>query len=126
MKFKALIFYSKLALSEEENNFVAEFLREGCKIIEEEINQKANNKYSFEIDFLYLEKGEQGVINLIKKIKSYSDIFITHGHVVAKHNNTIIDQNRSKEFFFFHTSPKTEDEYKIIVTFFILGEQIDH
>ena len=36
MKFKALIFYSKLALSEEENNFVAEFLREGCKIIEEE------------------------------------------------------------------------------------------
>ena len=121
MKFKALIFYSKLALSEEENNFVAEFLREGCKIIEEEINQKANDKYSFEIDFLYLEKGEQGVIDLNKKIKSYSDIFITHGHVVAKHNNTIIDQNPSKEFFFFHTSPKTEDEYKNNSNIFYTG-----
>ena len=36
MEFKIIIFYSKLALSEEDNNFVAYFLREGCKIIEQE------------------------------------------------------------------------------------------
>ena len=71
-----------------------------------------------------MEKGEQGVINLIKKIKSYSDIFITHGHVVAKHNNTIIDENPSKIFLFSYLL-RLKMNTKIIVIFFIQG-QTDH
>ena len=44
MEFKVVIFYSKLSLSDEDNDFVSYFPKEGCRIIEEEINHK-NNKF---------------------------------------------------------------------------------
>ena len=51
MKCNSLIYYSDLALPQEDNDFVANFLREGSKIIEEDINKNSQEKYKIEIDF---------------------------------------------------------------------------
>lgn len=61
MKFKVLIFYSDLAQTRENNDFVANFLNKASKFLEYEINQKSGDKYQLDIDFLHLKKGEEGL-----------------------------------------------------------------
>ena len=121
MKFHSFIYYTKLAISDEDNNFVANFLEKSCEIIESEINEKSNNKYQFKIDFLYLEKGEKGVNDIINKMNSYKDFFITHGHVISKHNETIIDKNLNKKYFIFNTSQSIEKKILDNPNVFVTG-----
>ena len=45
MKFDCLIWYSKLALPTEDNDFVSNFLEQGLKIIDDEIKSKSGNRY---------------------------------------------------------------------------------
>ena len=71
MNYKVLLYYTNLALSQEDNDFVANFLKSGSKIIEKEINENSNDKYQIEIDFLHIEKGEKGLEQLFKKITSF-------------------------------------------------------
>jgi hypothetical protein len=104
MKYKVLTYYSNLALSQEDNDFVANFLESASKVIEQEINEKSGDKYQLDIDFLHLEKGEEGLEPLFKKIESYDGFFITNGHVVLKHNKTILERIKDKDFFYFHTA----------------------
>ena len=54
MKFKVLIFYSDLAQTRENNDFVANFLNKASKSLEYEINHKSGDKYQLDIDFLHL------------------------------------------------------------------------
>ena len=75
MKYKVLTYYSNLALSQEDNDFVANFLENASKVIEQEINEKSGDKYQLDIDFLHLEKGEEGLEPLFKKIESYDGFF---------------------------------------------------
>jgi hypothetical protein len=103
MKFKVLIFYSDLAQTQENNDFVANFLNKASKSLEYEINQKSGDKYQLDIDFLHLKKGEEGLEPLFKKIESYDGFFITNSHVVVKHNQTILERIKDKDFFYFHT-----------------------
>ena len=53
MKYKVLIYYSNLALSSEDNDFVSNFLEQGSKIIEEEINQSSQKRYELSVDYLH-------------------------------------------------------------------------
>ena len=108
-KFKTLIYYSKLALSEEDNDFIAHFLKEGCKIIEEEINQKNENRYNIEIDFQYLEKGEKGISELINKMNTYDNLFISHAHVIGKYNKEILEKINHKNFFYIYNTGDLSD-----------------
>jgi len=110
MKYKVLTYYSNLALSQEDNDFVANFLENASKVIEQEINEKSGDKYQLDIDFLHLEKGEEGLEPLFKKIESYDDFFITNGHVVLKHNKTILERIKDKDFFYFHTASSLPSE----------------
>ena len=104
MEFKIIIFYSKLALSEEDNNFVAHFLREGCKIIEQEINEKSKERFKISIDFQYIDKGEIGVSKLINILVSNQDLFFTHAHIISKYNKEILDKISDKEFFYIYNT----------------------
>ena len=64
--FKYLVTYNKLALSDEDNALVSNTLKDGCKIVEKEINEKNNGRFNINIDYLLLEKGEPGYLkNLI-------------------------------------------------------------
>ena len=40
MNYKSLVWYSSLAIGEEKNNFVASFLKQSCKLLNEEINEE--------------------------------------------------------------------------------------
>ena len=71
MNYKVLLYYTNLALSQEDNDFVANFLKSGSKIIEQEINENSNEKYQIEIDFLHIEKVEKGLEQLFNKIDTY-------------------------------------------------------
>ena len=105
MNYKVLLYYSNLALAQENNDFVANFLKSGSKIIEQEINENSNDKYQIEIDFLHIEKGEKGLEQLFKKIDTYEGLFFTHGHTIGKYDKTILEHLNKNEFFYFHSSP---------------------
>ena len=104
MEFKVVIFYSKLSLSDEDNDFVSYFLKEGCRIIEEEINHKNNKFFNIKIDFIYIDKGEKGVSELINALSSYDDLFITHAHTVGKYNQEILEKINNKNFFYIYNT----------------------
>ena len=100
MEYKIIIFYSKLALADEDNNFVAHFLKEGCKIIEQEINEKSQERFKINIDFQYIDKGEKGILKLVNILKSNKDLFFTHAHVINKYNKEILDKINDKNFLY--------------------------
>ncbi len=104
MKYNSLIYYSNLALPQEDNDFVANFLREGCKIIEKDINNNSKERYQIEIEFLHIEKGEKGVNEIIKKLNSYNKFFFSHAHTISKYNKEILNKINQKDFLYFFNS----------------------
>ena len=102
MKFDCLIWYSKLALPTEDNDFVSNFLEQGLKIINDEIKSKSGNRYELNIEYLYIDKGENGLKQLFNKLDNYQDNFFTHGHAITKYHKTILDHLSDKKFFYLH------------------------
>ena len=71
MNFNSLVWYSSLAIGEEKNKFVADFLNRSCEIINEEIKEEIKEKnlpFTFNIDFIHVLKGEEGIETLKKKL----------------------------------------------------------
>ena len=104
MKYKALIYYSNLALSQKDNDFISNFLEQGCKIIEEEINENSKGRYQIDIEYLHLAKGEKGINQLFQKLDTIKEFFIINAHVLGSNNKKIIEHLKNKEFFYFHNS----------------------
>jgi len=102
MKFDCLVWYSKLALPPEDNNFVSNFLEQGLKIISDEIKSKNHNKYELNIEYLYIDKGENGLKQLFNKLDNYKDYFFTHGHAITKYHKPILEHLSNKKFYYFH------------------------
>ena len=72
MNFNSLVWYSSLAIGEEKNSYVADFLNRSCELLNEEINEEIKEKklpINFKIDFLHIPKGEEGVDLLNNKLK---------------------------------------------------------
>ena len=44
MNFNSLVWYSSLAIGDEKNNYVADFLNRSCELINEEINEEIKEK----------------------------------------------------------------------------------
>ena len=105
--FNILIYYNKLALSDEDNQFVSHYLEEGCKITAENINEKYNPKFNIKIDYLCLEKGDAGIKQLFDKLDTYNNLIFTHAHVITKYQPQILKYLSRKKHFFFHVSPPT-------------------
>lgn len=104
MNFNSLVWYSSLDIGNEKNNYVANFLKKSCEIINEEINIEIKEKslpFTFNIDFAHIEKGEEGVQSLLKKFKSINDTLFTNGHSNNKYNHPIINDLKKRKFFFF-------------------------
>ena len=104
MNFNSLVWYSSLAIGEEKNKYVADFLNKSCEIINEEINEEIKEKklpFNFKIDFLHIAKGEEGVDQLNNKFQNYGNTFFTNGHSIPKFNPLIIDNIKDKSFFYF-------------------------
>jgi hypothetical protein len=104
MNFNSLVWYSSLAIGDEKNSYVANFLKRSCEIINEEINDEINEKnlpFTFNIDFAHVAKGEEGVQNLLEKFKSINDTVFTNGHSINKYNPSIINELKKRKFFFF-------------------------
>ena len=104
MNFNSLVWYSSLAIGEEKNSYVANFLNKSCELINEEINQEIKEKnlpFNFKIDFLHIPKGEEGINQLNNQLKSYSNPLFTNGHSIPKYNPLIIDSIVDKSFFYF-------------------------
>ena len=102
MNFNVVIYFSKLSLSDEDNDFVSYFLKEGCRIIEEEIYEKNNKQFKIKIDFVYIDKGKKGISELLNLLSSYQDLFITHAHTVVKYNQEILEKINNKNFFYIY------------------------
>ena len=71
MNFNSLVWYSSLAIGDEKNSYVADFLNRSCELINEEINEEIKEKklpINFKIDFLHIQKGEEGVGVLNNKL----------------------------------------------------------
>tara|TARA_Y200000002_G_scaffold96722_1_gene78191 strand:- start:1473 stop:3488 length:2016 start_codon:yes stop_codon:yes gene_type:complete len=102
MKFDCLVWYSKLALPPEDNDFVSNFLEQGLKIISDEIKSKNQNKYELNIEYLYIDKGENGLKQLFNKLDNYKDYFFTHGHAITKYHKPILEHLSNKKFYYFH------------------------
>ena len=105
MQFNCLIWYSNLALPSEDNEFVANFLGQACKVIQKEIDEVAGNKYHLNLEFLHIEKGEEGLKQLFDKFSTLQDGFFTNAHSITKYNDKIITQVTDKRAFIFHQSP---------------------
>ena len=104
MNFNSLVWYSSLAIGDEKNSYVANFLKKSCEIINEEINKEIKEKnlpFTFNIDFSHVVKGEEGVQSLLEKFKSINDIVFTNGHSINKYNPSIINELKKRKFFFF-------------------------
>ncbi len=104
MNFNSLVWYSSLAIGDEKNSYVADFLNRSCELINEEINEEIKEKklpINFKIDFLHILKGEEGVGVLNNKLTSYSNPLFTNGHSIPKYNPLIIDNIKDKSFFYF-------------------------
>lgn len=104
MNFSSLVWYSSLAIGDEKNKYVADFLNKSCEILNEEINEEIKEKklpFNFKIDFLHIVKGEEGVAQLNNKFQNYENTFFTNGHSIPKFNPLIIDNIKDKSFFYF-------------------------
>jgi hypothetical protein len=104
MNFNSLVWYSSLAIGDEKNSYVANFLKRSCEIINEEINDeiKENNlPFTFNVNFAHVAKGEEGVQSLLEKFKSINDTIFTNGHSINKYNPSIINELKKRKFFFF-------------------------
>ena len=104
MNFNSLVWYSSLAIGDEKNSYVADFLNRSCELINEEINDEIKEKklpINFKIDFLHIPKGEEGVSLLNNKLKSYTNPVFTNGHSIPKYNPSIIENIKDKSFFYF-------------------------
>jgi len=104
MNFNSLVWYSSLAIGDEKNSYVANFLKRSCEIINEEINEEIKEKnlpFTFNVDFLHIAKGEEGVQSLLEKFKSINDTVFTNGHSINKYNPLIINELKKRKFFFF-------------------------
>jgi len=104
MNFNSLVWYSSLAIGDEKNSYVANFLKRSCEIINEEINEEIKEKnlpFTFNVDFSHIVKGEEGVQSLLEKFKSINDTVFTNGHSINKYNPLIINELKKRKFFFF-------------------------
>ena len=104
MNFNSLVWYSSLAIGDEKNSYVANFLKRSCEIINEEINEEIKEKnlpFTFSVDFSHIAKGEEGVQSLLEKFKSINDTVFTNGHSINKYNPLIINELKKRKFFFF-------------------------
>ncbi|MDC0416568.1 hypothetical protein OAM12_04850 [Candidatus Pelagibacter sp.] len=104
MNFNSLVWYSSLAIGDEKNSYVANFLKRSCEIINEEINEEIKEKklpFTFNVDFSHVAKGEEGVQSLLEKFKSINDTVFTNGHSINKYNPSIINELKKRKFFFF-------------------------
>ena len=104
MNFNSLVWYSSLAIGDEKNSYVANFLKRSCEIINEEINEEIKEKnlpFTFNVDFSHIAKGEEGVQSLLEKFKSINDTVFTNGHSINKYNPLIINELKKRKFFFF-------------------------
>jgi hypothetical protein len=101
-EFNYLLIYNKLALSDEDNTLVSNTLKDGCKIVEKEINEKNHGRFKLNIDYLLLEKGEPGLKTLFEKIDTYNDLFFIQSHSVASYNPKILVHLSDKDLFFLH------------------------
>ena len=104
MNFNSLVWYSSLAIGDEKNSYVADFLNRSCELINEEINEEIKEKklpINFKIDFLHIPKGEEGVGLLNNKLTSYTNPVFTNGHSIPKYNPSIVENIKGKSFFYF-------------------------
>ena len=104
MNLNSLVWYSSLAIGEEKNSYVADFLNRSCELLNEEINEEIKEKklpINFKIDFLHIPKGEEGVSLLNNKLVSYTNPIFTNGHSIPKYNPSIIESIKDKSFFYF-------------------------
>ena len=96
MNFNSLVWYSSLAIGDEKNSYVADFLNRSCELINEEINEEIKEKklpINFKIDFLHIPKGEEGVGLLNNKLVSYTNPIFT---------KIFISKFKGHEFFSFN------------------------
>ena len=105
MQYSCLIWYSNLALPPEDNEFVANFLKQGCEVVQKEINDASKGRYQLNLEFLHIDKGEKGIKQLFNKFSNLQDGFITNAHSIAKYNDQIVDKIVDKKAFLFHQSP---------------------
>ena len=57
MNFNSLVWYSSLAIGDEKNSYVANFLKRSFEIINEEINEEIKEKnlpFTFNVDFSHV------------------------------------------------------------------------
>ena len=104
MNFNSLVWYSSLAIGDEKNSYVADFLNKSCELINEEINEEIKEKklpINFKIDFLHIPKGEEGIDVLNKKLTNYTNPVFTNGHSIPKYNPSIVENIKDKSFFYF-------------------------
>ena len=100
--FNYLMIYNKLALSDEDNALVSNTVKDGCKIIEKEINKKNNGRFNINIDYLLLEKGEPGLKTLFEKFDTYNDLFFTQSHSIPSYNSKVLAHLSDKDYFYLH------------------------
>ena len=117
MNFNSLVWYSSLAIGDEKNSYVADFLNRSCELINEEINEEIKEKklpINFKIDFLHIPKGEEGVGLLNNKLTSYTNPVFTNGHSIPKYNPSIVENIKDKSFFYFpqNVTSASYDKFK--------------
>ena len=124
MRFNCLIYYNKLAQSDENNHFVSNYLQQACKIISDEIKEKYNDKFDLNIDYLYMDKGEEGLKQLFSKIDTYNnnDLFFTQAHVITKYQLKVLNYLSNKNYIFFHHSPSKTLKNEIDKDMFCLAK----
>ena len=104
MNFNSLVWYSSLAIGDEKNSYVADFLNRSCELINEEINEEIKEKklpINFKIDFLHIPKGEEGVNQLNDKLKTIQILYLLMDIQYQNIIHSIIDSIKDKSFFYF-------------------------
>ena len=119
-EFKCIINYPKMGISDEDNDLISNFLEKGCKHISSEINQKYGSRFNINIDYIYLDKGDNGYKKLIKKYNEFDDLFFTNGLGSARTKE--LEYLSNKKYIYLHHAPSQALKNDLKKNMFCLGK----
>lgn len=119
-EFKCIINYVKMGISDEDNDLVSNFLEKSFQHISSEINQKYGSRFNINIDYIYLDKGDNGYKQLIKKYNEFDDLFFTNG--LGSSRTKELEYLSNKKYIYLHHAPSQALKNDLKKNMFCLGK----
>ncbi len=119
-KFNCIINYYKLDISDEYNDIVSNFLEKACDHISNEINQEYGSRFNMDIDYIYIDKSDDGYKKLIEKYDNFDELFFTNGF--PGNRDKELEYLAKKKYIYLHHAPEEVLKNDLKKNMFCLGK----